>query len=85
MPTYGRPHRRNNRQPWIAAVAAGVVECVFAAVGECLMSDPLILHGQQWDWDHTHRGPAHAKCNRSAGAAYGNRRRRPSSEFFRRR
>lgn len=70
------------RRACAPAVAAGNVRCVFAAVGECQMPDPRILQGQAWDWDHTHRGPAHAKCNRSAGAAYGNRKREPRTNIW---
>lgn len=45
---------------------------------ECPFPGKMVLPGQRWDLDHTddrsgYLGPAHARCNRAAGARKGNR------------
>lgn len=70
---YGSEHQRT-RASWRQAVAAGEVAC--ARCGR------LIVPGAPWDLGHVdgdrsrYWGPEHRRCNRSAGAAMGNRRRR---------
>lgn len=70
---YGTQHEKL-RARWAPRVAAGVVPCA-----RCGMRIPP---GAAWDLDHDddrrgYRGPAHASCNRSAGAAKGNAMRAP--------
>ena len=54
----------------------------------CIYCRTLMLEWQALDWDHTTGRITHAKCNRSAGAKYGNAlrglRRRYSSIYQRR-
>jgi hypothetical protein len=74
---YGRAHRRL-REIWAPRVAAGLVACV--RCGE------RILPGRAWDLDHSddgrgYQGPAHARCNRRAGAVKGNALRRSSAHL----
>lgn len=66
---YGWTHVQTRRRT-ARIVAAGRATC-----SRC--SQP-ILPGQPWDLDHTddrtaYAGPAHASCNRAAGARKGNR------------
>jgi hypothetical protein len=68
---YGTPHQRE-RQRWAPYVNAGQVRC--ARCGQ------PIIPGTAWDLGHsndrsTWTGPEHARCNRAAGARYGNRKR----------
>lgn len=58
---YGQDHRALRRE-WLPHVRAGTVIC-------CRCPD-LIKPGEPWDLDHRMNGsfPAHASCNRSAGA-----------------
>jgi hypothetical protein len=69
---YGAAHRRE-RARWARVVASGAASCVRCG-GE-------LVPGAPWDLDHdesrqTYLGPAHVRCNRSAGARKGNRARR---------
>jgi hypothetical protein len=64
---------RQERRRLAPRVNRGTVRCVFC--GE------LIEPGEPWDLDHKPdlkgwTGPAHRHCNRSAGAAKGNRARK---------
>lgn len=57
------------REWWRPKVELGGVHCHEPV---CLMPARLILLGQAWDLVHDretgkHRGPGHAKCNRSEG------------------
>jgi hypothetical protein len=66
---YGREHRRVRRE---------VARLVDAGLARCCRCHELIVPGTPWDLDHSddrsgYRGPAHARCNRSAGAVKGNR------------
>ncbi len=68
---YGWEHRRE-RARWAPRVATGETSCA-----RCGWP---ILPGQLWDLDHasgksSYLGPSHRRCNRSAGAAKGNRMR----------
>ncbi len=70
---YDANHRRLRRE-WSAIVNTGTVNCT-----RC--GQP-ITPGTMWDLDHIHGGqaPAHASCNRAAGArtknaVYGRKRR----------
>lgn len=68
---YGYRHRQL-RRAWAPVVATGLVTC-----SRC---PHRIAPHDRWDLDHTedrssYRGPAHASCNRAAGAAKTNRRR----------
>ena len=62
---YDAAHKRERRR-WEPIVEAGGAKCVFC--------DRLIDPKGPWDLDHDEdrtgwRGPAHVKCNRSAGQA----------------
>lgn len=69
---YGTEHQRL-RRTWVDRVARGDVDC-----WRCHQP---ILPGTDWQLGHDdddrtkYRGPEHAKCNLSAGAIHGNRRR----------
>lgn len=68
MSGYGRPHREE-RARWQPVVEQGEAVC-----SRC---HTAIVPGSDWDLDHTddragYLGPAHARCNRSAGATRGN-------------
>ncbi|MGR7023404.1 hypothetical protein [Geodermatophilus sp. URMC 62] len=67
---YGPAHRRE-RARWRPVVQAGQARC---AALVCLEPDRAIAPDAEWDLDHHdtgvgYRGPAHARCNRSAGGA----------------
>jgi hypothetical protein len=66
---YGGDHQ-HLRKLWAPVVASGRVRCSRSGSGDCLHEDPLIGRADEWDLDHTADGshPAHADCNRSAGA-----------------
>lgn len=69
---YGYQHQQT-RKALAPLVATGTVKCT--------LCPELIKPGEPWDLDHAdgkqaYRGPAHASCNRSEGAARGNRQRR---------
>jgi hypothetical protein len=71
---YGREHEQL-RARWAPAVARGEVDC---HADPCIAPILRILPGEEWHLDHTadrtgYRGPAHARCNTSAGgrAAHG--------------
>ena len=71
---YGNDHQAL-RARWAPSVAAGQVFC---HARRCLMPNRLIRPGMAWDLGHTpdrtaHTGPEHMRCNRSEGAARGNR------------
>jgi len=68
---YNGAHQRR-RAALAPLVATGTIRCVFSYVGECLHDNPYIQPGQDWQLDHTHNGPAHARCNMSAGANVSN-------------
>ena len=73
---YDGEHERL-RARWAPLVAAGQVDCHAA---RCLRWSRRILPGAAWDLGHTPdrsgwTGPEHPACNRSEGAARGNRRR----------
>jgi hypothetical protein len=80
---YGTAHQRQ-RQAWAPIVATGTIRCARANTGECVMPDPLIHPDQPWQLDHIADGsyPAHARCNLSAGARYGNAKREPHSRIW---
>lgn len=77
---YGTAHRAM-RAAWAPVVARGEAACT-----RCHQT---IHPGQRWDLDHIdggtpdqYAGPAHARCNRRAGAQHGNAarsRRRPTT------
>lgn len=72
--TYGADHAAVRRM-LAPQVAAGDGWC---AEPVCLFESRWIPPSSPWDLAHNRecggwRGPAHAKCNRSEGAAYGNR------------
>ena len=77
-PRYGHAHQQD-REAWAPRVATGTVTCARVTTGECVARNPLIAPGDAWDLDHIHgtTHPAHARCNRRAGARYGNARREP--------
>jgi hypothetical protein len=69
MRGYGREHQARR------AAVAPFVNAGMAVCSRCFKS---ILPGEPWDLDHTADrtgvlGPAHASCNRSAGARARNR------------
>ena len=69
---------RATRRHLAPTVAAGLAVCTEPV---CLMPTRRIEPGTAWDLAHApgdlgYRGPAHAKCNRSEGAARGNRTRK---------
>lgn len=70
---YGAAHRRV-RAAWRPVVAAGGVSCARCGA--------LIRPSEAWDLGHVdgdksrYAGPEHRACNRSAGATFGNVRRR---------
>jgi len=71
---YGGAHQKL-RARWAPKVAAGQAWCHAAA---CQMPTRWIPPGSDWDLGHTPdraawTGPEHASCNRSEGAARGNR------------
>lgn len=66
---YGREHWR---------ARAAVQRTVDQGAARCTRCGGAIRPGSAWDLDHTedrsgYLGPAHAACNRSAGAVKGNR------------
>lgn len=69
---YGHMHQQL-RKAWATRVAMGGVRCA-----RC---NELIIPGTRWDLGHLdhdrtrYAGPEHARCNRRAGGAEGNRRR----------
>lgn len=77
---YGYRHRQE-REAWRPIVEAGRAYC---SEVRCLMPSRWIPPGSSWHLAHDHtdptgtryRGPAHAGCNSSEGAARGNRGRR---------
>ena len=63
------------REKWRPRVEAGLVDC---RAERCIAPIRRILPGEAWHLDHTadrtgYRGPAHSRCNTSAGgrAAHG--------------
>lgn len=75
-PQYRHAHQLE-RQRWAPIVAVGNAQC---AELRCLMKTRWIAPGTRWDLAHDranggYLGPAHARCNRSEGAAHGNRKR----------
>lgn len=64
---YDRTHD-DLREQWRPRVEAGYADC---RAPICLMPQRRILPDQAWDLGHDgqrrHRGPEHARCNRSAG------------------
>lgn len=88
MPAHRRrnygPAHRTTRNAWAPIVATGTITCARASTGECKCNNPLILPDQPWQLDHIHGTllPAHATCNMSAGAAYGNRLREPRTPIW---
>ena len=65
---YGGDHEAE-RERWRATVEAGQAKC--SAI-TCLEPSRAIPPDAEWDLDHNdartgYRGPAHARCNRSAG------------------
>ena len=71
---YDQAHDRL-RERWRPRVEAGLVDC---HADPCIAPIRRILPGEEWHLDHTadrtgYRGPAHARCNTSAGgrAAHG--------------
>jgi hypothetical protein len=65
---YDTAHERLRKQ-WQHKVEQGGVHCMAKV---CLMPARLILLGQPWHLDHNddrtgYRGPAHERCNTSAG------------------
>lgn len=74
---YGWDHQQE-RARWKPTVDRGEAWCTEPI---CLMRDRWIPPGTPWDLAHNretggYRGPAHARCNRSEGARWGNRVRR---------
>lgn len=68
---YGADHKR---------MKAAVAPAVRSGSVRCVRCGELIGPGEPWDLGHTDdrsawSGPEHARCNRSAGARVGNRRR----------
>jgi hypothetical protein len=78
---YGTKHQNEKRR------LSPIVEAYGAICSEriCLMPSRLIPPGtQSWQWDLAHTedrtsylGPAHIRCNRSAGIRHRNATRRP--------
>ncbi len=65
---YDRAHEQARKQ-WLPKVERGEVDC---AAPTCLLPIRRILPGQTWHLDHDdtrtgYRGPAHERCNTSAG------------------
>jgi hypothetical protein len=84
------PQHRAARKAMAPLVNAGLARCCEPV---CLVKQDTgsdwIQPGTPWDAAHdreasrrlgrdVYRGPAHARCNRSEGASYGNRARRPT-------
>jgi hypothetical protein len=70
---YGRQHREL-RERWARRIDAG--QHII-----CTRCGLIIKPDQRWDLDHSddrrgHRGPSHARCNRSAGGKKSQRMRR---------
>lgn len=75
-PQYRHAHQAE-RKRWQPVVDAGEAYC---AERICKMSTRWIAPGSRWDLAHdetgtVYLGPAHHSCNRSEGAARGNRMR----------
>lgn len=75
-PQYRHLHQQT-RARWAPIVNAGDAYCTEII---CKMRTRWIAPGSKWDLAHDrvnggYLGPAHARCNRSEGAAYGNRTR----------
>ena len=75
-PQYRYAHQQIRKQ-WAPIVAAGNAHCTELV---CLMRTRWIAPGTHWDLAHDranggYLGPAHARCNRAEGAAFGNRKR----------
>lgn len=73
---YGAAHKRE-RARWRPVVEAGEAWCAELI---CLMPSRWIHPRARWQLAHDranggYLGPAHAKCNESEGARYGNRKR----------
>ena len=80
---YGAAHRAE-RERWQTTIDNGEAQC---AEPICLQARDghgrRINPGEPWDLAHDRatgdwRGPAHARCNRSEGAHYGNTSKPPS-------
>lgn len=75
---YGAEHQAE-RQAWEPYVQAGGIIC--SRYGQDPDCPGEIKPGDEWDLDHTdnrdgYNGPAHARCNRRAGALKAAARRR---------
>ena len=73
MSDYGQAHK-DLRAYWLTQLKGGVTI-------QCSRCGHPVLPTDAWDLDHTddrrgYLGPAHASCNRAAGAAKGNRLRK---------
>lgn len=75
------PEHRAERKRWAPVVKAGEAYCVEPrCLVELAGGTRLIVPGTAWDVCHDptatyYLGPGHARCNRSEGAARGNRER----------
>lgn len=77
---YNTPQHRAEKARLRPIVDAGHAYC---AEPRCLEPTRWIRPGTAWDLAHNrttggYHGAAHARCNRSEGATYGNRHRRPA-------
>jgi hypothetical protein len=76
QPQYRYAHQQT-RKRLAPVVAAGDAYCAELV---CKMRTRWIAPGSDWDLAHDrvnggYLGPAHSRCNRSEGAAFGNRKR----------